>query len=514
MNLAHWLVRTAQRCPDAPALMRGTAVVADYRRFADRAARLGGLLGRAYGIVPGDRVAIYMGNRPEYLELLYGIWFCGAVAVPINAKLHPREAAFILEDCGCRLVFVQSGHGAEKDGWPKKCHTVALDELEGGWAESPPLMEPAFRRSSDLAWLFYTSGTTGTPKGVMLSFGNLAAMSYAYLSDVDDVFDTDAALYAAPISHGAGLYNFIHVLRGSRHVVPESGGFDGPELCALIPQLDNVSMFAAPTMVKRLLSAAQQAGWHGDGLRTVVYGGGPMYVADIEAATDWFGDRFVQIYGQGECPMAISALSRADIADRDAEQRLDRLGSVGRVQSCVEVAILDADGNGVPLGDIGEIAVRGTPVMAGYWGKEDATAATLRDGWLWTGDMGSLDASGYLTLRDRSKDLIISGGSNVYPREVEDCLLTHPAISEVAVIGRPSEDWGEEVTAFLVVRDGHVADSKELDAHCRARIAVFKCPKSYTFVKALPKNNYGKIEKTTIRTTRWQDDALNNQDAG
>ena len=445
-----------------------------------------------------------MANCTQYLELLYGIWFCGAVAVPINAKLHPREAAFILHDCGSRLVFVQSDNGPKTDGWPEECPNFALDELEIGWAASTKLIEPVFRASSDLAWLFYTSGTTGTPKGVMLSFGNLAAMSYAYLSDVDDVFAKDAALYAAPISHGAGLYNFIHVLRGSRHVVPESGGFDAVELCDLIPQLNSVSMFAAPTMVKRLLSAAQQAGWHGDGLRTVVYGGGPMYVADIEAATNWFGDRFVQIYGQGECPMAISALSRDIVGDRNIEHRQERLGSVGRVQSCVEVAIVDAEGNGLPVGEIGEITVRGTPVMTGYWGREDATAVTLRNDWLWTGDMGSLDVDGYLTLHDRSKDLIISGGSNVYPREVEDCLITHPGISEVAVIGRPSDEWGEEVVAFLVAKEGNAPDAAELKAHCRSQIAVFKCPKAYIFVKYLPKNNYGKIEKNKIRNIDWQ----------
>jgi long-chain acyl-CoA synthetase len=220
-----------------------------------------------------------------------------------------------------------------------------------------------------------------------------------------------------------------------------------------------------------------------------------MYNADIIEAVDWFGAVFVQVYGQGECPMGITALSRADVADRSHPDWQARLGSVGRAQAPVEVRIGDRDGQPVSVGAQGEIMVRGATVMPGYWRNADATAATLRDGWLRTGDVGRLDAAGYLTLMDRSKDVIITGGSNVYPREVEEVLLMHPGVEEVSVVGRPHPEWGEEVVAFVVGE----ATEAELDALCLGAIARFKRPKAYVRVDALPKNNYGKVLKTALR---------------
>jgi long-chain acyl-CoA synthetase len=286
------------------------------------------------------------------------------------------------------------------------------------------------------------------------------------------------------------------VLNGSAHVVPESGGFDEDELLALGRHFGDVSLFAAPTMIKRLVERAIEVGADGEGLRTIVYGGGPMYVADIEKAVAAFGPRFVQIYGQGESPMTITTLSRESVADRGHPRWRERLGSVGTPHSCVEVRIADADGHALPPGETGEILVRGAPVMQGYWNNPDATASTLRDGWLWTGDLGSLDEDGFLTLKDRSKHVIISGGSNIYPREVEEALLTHEGVSEAAVIGRPHPEWGEEVVAFVVSRG--TLDPAELDRHCLEQIARFKRPKHYRFVDALPKNNYGKVLKTEL----------------
>jgi long-chain acyl-CoA synthetase len=258
-------------------------------------------------------------------------------------------------------------------------------------------------------------------------------------------------------------------------------------------------MFAAPTMVRRLVDWAKTEGSSGDGIRTIVYGGGPMYVADIEEAVAVMGPRFVQIYGQGESPMTITALSRALVADRLHPRWRERLGSVGIAQSCVEVRIGDEDGHELPAGETGEILVRGAPVMLGYWRNPEATAKTIRDGWLWTGDIGSMDDDGFLTLKDRSKDVIISGGSNIYPREVEEALLLHPAVREVSVVGQPSEEWGEDVVAFVVAKPGVKLDRSELDHHCLEHIARFKRPKSYIFEVELPKNNYGKVLKTELR---------------
>lgn len=504
MNLAEWLVRTASRVPDAQALLSGEDVVATYAEFAARAARIGGFLRARHRIEPGDRVAIFMKNSPAYLEVLYGIWFCGAAVVPINAKLHPREAAFIVEDSGSKVLFV-SGADELSALLPPTCAIHDLATEPALYADSEALSAPEPRAPDDLAWLFYTSGTTGKPKGVMLTNANLQAMSYAYFVDVDDVLAEDAAVYAAPLSHGAGLYNFMHVLRGSRHVVPASGGFDAHELSALAPGLGNVTMFAAPTMISRWVAAARQSGYAGEGVRSIVYGGGPMYLADIEAATAQFGARFIQIYGQGECPMALTSLSRADIMEREHPRWRERLASVGTAQSCVSVRVVGEDGEDRPVGEIGEIVAAGAPVMKGYWKNPDATAQCIRNGWLWTGDLGSLDEDGYLTLRDRSKDVIISGGTNIYPREVEEALLTHPAVAEVSVIGRPSLEWGEEVVAFVVGSGADLPAASQLDAHCRSLIAGFKRPKAYFFEDALPKNNYGKVLKTDLRERLSQD---------
>jgi long-chain acyl-CoA synthetase len=252
-------------------------------------------------------------------------------------------------------------------------------------------------------------------------------------------------------------------------------------------------MFAAPTMIRRLLAC--NADCKVDHIRALIFGGAPMYVEDTLKALERFGPRLVQIYGQGESPMTITLLSRQDIAARDHPRWRERLTSVGRPFACVDVMVADAQDRRLPDGESGEILCRGDIVMAGYWRDPDASAATLRGGWLHTGDVGTFDADGYLTLKDRSKDLIISGGSNIYPREVEEVLLKHPQVHEVSVIGRPDSEWGEIVVAYVVGS----AKADELDKLCLAEIARFKRPKDYVFVPALPKNNYGKVLKTELR---------------
>jgi long-chain acyl-CoA synthetase len=253
------------------------------------------------------------------------------------------------------------------------------------------------------------------------------------------------------------------------------------------------SMFAAPTMIKRLVGCAGDC--RVENIRTLIWGGAPMYVEDALQALDRFGPRLAQIYGQGEAPMTITTLSKQDIADRDHPRWRERLGSAGKPYVGVEVMVADSEDRPLPPGESGEILCRGDVVMAGYWRNEEASAASLRGDWLHTGDIGAFDAEGYLHLKDRSKDLIISGGSNIYPREVEEVLLTHPNVHEVSVIGRPDREWGEAVVAYVVGQ----APAAELDALCLSRIARFKRPKDYVFIDALPKNNYGKILKTELR---------------
>ncbi len=500
MNPATWLQRTASRSPFAPALYEGNRLEASYQQLADRVASLATALA-LQGVEPGDRVLVFMKNHTRYLEVLYAIWHVGAAVVPVNAKLHPREVAWIAEDSGARLLLCSAAFSDDlQPELNERCALWCVDtpSFEVHYAHSPAA-QPAWMDAQAMLWLFYTSGTTGRPKGVMISSANVQAMCASYFTDVDSVEAGDAILYAAPMSHGAGLYNFMHVMRGARHVVPASGGFDEKEILSLSAELRQVSLFAAPTMVRRLVDQAKVSGSEGDGIKTIVYGGGPMYLADIEEAVAQLGPRLVQIYGQGECPMAISALGRSQVSDRTHPRWRERLGSVGVAQSGVEVRIADEHGNFLATGEVGEIVVSGIAVMSGYWRNAAATEATVREGWLWTGDMGRLDEDGFLSLQDRSKDVIISGGSNVYPREVEEVLLQHPAVHEVSVVGRAHPEWGEEVVAFVVRTETCSVDSSELEALCLQHIARFKRPKAYFYEDSLPKNNYGKVLKTALR---------------
>ncbi|WP_425088197.1 AMP-binding protein [Stappia sp.] len=492
MNMAAWLARAGRARADLPALVREGTVVATYFRFAENAARLASALRGPLGLAPGDRVAIVAKNSPHYLEVLYAIWWAGLAAVPVNAKLHAAEIGWILENCGARLAFAGSGQDAEIGAYAPDTlrEIVTIDgPLYRRMLEAEPV-PPATCAPDDLAWLFYTSGTTGRPKGAMLSHRNLMAMSLAYLSDVDPTSPGDTLLHAAPMSHGSGLYAMAHVARFGVNAVTASGGFEPAEVFDEIARTPGLSMFAAPTMIKRLTDHPGETPV--GNIRTIIWGGAPMHVADAVRAIDRFGPRFAQIYGQGETPMTTTVLSKADIADRDNPRWRERLGSAGIANSAVEVRI---DGAGDAPGVSGEILVRGDTVMTGYWNNPQATAETIREGWLHTGDVGAFDADGYLTLMDRSKDVIISGGTNVYPREVEEVLLAHPQVHEVSVIGRPDPEWGESIVAYYAGD----AEPSALDALCLERIARFKRPKAYVRVEALPKNNYGKILKTDLR---------------
>ena len=495
MNIASWLYRSGLSHPHVPAAALGTRVVATYGELAARTARLAGALRSRLKLAPGDRVAIIAKNSAAYIELLHGIWHAGLAAVPANAKLHGAELGYILEHSGARVCFASAGLEADiAPHAPKSLeHLITIGGKDYAALFASDAIGVAPRDASDLAWLFYTSGTTGRPKGAMLSHRSLVQASFAYAADVDPVTPGDAVLHAAPMSHGSGLYIMMHAARLGLQVAPESGGFEPEEIAALFNAWPRMSMFAAPTMIKRLVACP--ADCNSENIRTLIWGGAPMYVEDALAALDRFGPRLAQIYGQGEAPMTITTLSKQDIADRGHPRWRERLGSAGKPYACVEVMVAGADDRPVAQGEPGEILARGEVVMSGYWRNVEASAASLAGGWLHTGDVGLFDEEGYLHLKDRSKDLIISGGSNIYPREVEEVLLMHEAVREVSVIGRPDHDWGEVVVAYVVGK----TSAAELDALCLTRIARFKRPKAYVFVDSLPKNNYGKILKTELR---------------
>ena len=495
MNLAVWLVRAGLSHGGRPALGYGSRVVRSYGKVAERVARLAAALRDRFDLRPGERVALAAKNTPDYLELMFGIWHAGLAAVPANAKLHGRELGYILEHSGARACFASAELDAEiaphAPATLERLVTIGSAQYEALFTAEPVEVWPC--GADDLAWLFYTSGTTGRPKGAMLTHRVLAAASYAYAAEVDPIMPGDPLLHAAPMSHGSGLYMMANVARLGVNVVPESRAFDAEEVLGLFRAWPRTSMFAAPTMVKRLVDCG--ADCNPEHIRTIISGGAPMYVADALEAIERFGPRFAQIYGQGESPMTITTLSKQDIADRSHPRWVDRLASAGRPYACVEVIVADTNDRALPPGETGEVLCRGDVVMPAYWRDREASAATLRNGWLDTGDVGAFDAEGYLALKDRSKDVIISGGSNIYPREVEEVLLQHALVREASVIGRPDPEWGEVVVAY-VVGD---ASRAELDALCLERIARFKRPKDYVFVSALPKNNYGKVLKIELR---------------
>ncbi|HZR03318.1 MAG TPA: AMP-binding protein, partial [Burkholderiales bacterium] len=473
-----------------------------YRELAERAACLAAALRARFKLAPGDRIALTLTNCPQYVELMFAAWHAGLIVVPVNAKLHPREFHYILEHSGARLCFVTIGLAstiAPLAALPGLDAIIDVESREYSELLRTEPLEIVHRSPDDIAWLFYTSGTTGRPKGAMLTHRNLLAMTTSYFIDVDTVAPGDAILHAAPMSHGSGAYILPNVAAGAAQVIPESGHFDPAEIFALIAAHRGVSFFAAPTMVKRLVESTSASHADTAHLKTIVYGGGPMYVQDCKHAMEVLGNRLAQIYGQGECPMTITALSKARHAQRSHPRYLERLGSVGTAHTVVEVRVADRDDRSLPAGETGEVLVRGDPVMRGYWQDAEASAHALRGGWLHTGDVGVLDQDGFLTLKDRSKDLIISGGANIYPREVEETLLLHPAVTEASVVGAPHAEWGEEVVAFVVRRPDAWLDEAALDALCLEYIARFKRPKRYVFVDALPKNNYGKVLKSVLR---------------
>lgn len=506
MNLSHILHATARTVPQLPAITAHNGVLT-YAQLDDQVSCIAGAFRERHGLAAGDRVGVAMTNCAEFFPCVFAAWRAGLTAVPINAKLHPREMSWILENCAAKLVVMSPDIAATVSEaadafWPEIISTDSAD-YRSLLTGSPIATYPGDPGES--AWLFYTSGTTGRPKGAVLTHRNLLFMTHAYFADIDAVGPGDTMVHAAPLSHGAGLYGLSHLLKGANNVIYKS--FETGQILQSFSQFANVSMFAAPTMVTRLLNDPMCGNCDVSGLRTIAYGGAPMYVSDLKAGIEKLGQHFCQIYGQGESPMTITGLDKRLHADIRHPAYDARLGSVGVARTGVAIRVVGPDGHELPAGEIGEITTRSDCVMAGYWQNPDANAAALRDGWLWTGDMGFLDNDGFLTLKDRSKDMIISGGTNIYPREIEEVLLTHAGVLEVAVVGAPHADWGEEVVAFVVRRDDASGlGAEELDGLCLNHIARFKRPKRYQFVDSLPKNNYGKVLKTELR--EWNKDKV------
>ena len=514
MNIGHTLSQSARTFPDRPAIVYGRRV-STYARFNQRTNRLASAL-RRLGVERGDHVAILMYNRPEMLETLYACFKLGCAAVPINFRLHPKEFAFIVDHSEAKAVVVS----------PEL--KEPLTEIRGLIAGARHLITPADASGEllsyeallagetdpwedvdvdpdDSAWLFYTSGTTGAPKGAMLTHRNLLAMTMGFYADICPDFGAqDVILHAAPLSHASGLWALPNIAKAAKNVLLESTSFNAEEVLALVQEHGITNMFCVATMVKRMMDCPLISQYDHGSLKALCYGGGPMMVTDIVKAIETFGPVLVNLYGQGESPMTISCLQQWQHVLDGSEQQLKRLGSAGIPRTDVEVRILDEEDREVPVGQVGEIVTRSDVVMKGYWRNPEATAMTLRNGWLHTGDVGMMDENGYVFLLDRSKDMIVSGGENIYPREVEEVLARHPAVLEVMVIGVPDPQWGEALKAVVAPRTGSAVTADELIAYCRDHIAGYKRPKSVDFVEELPKSNYGKLLKRDIRAKYWQ----------
>ena len=503
MNIARLLEMSATIFADRPAAVVGRSTRLTYAHLEDRVSRLAGTLRSRFALAHGDRIALAMSNCPEFLEVLFGGLHGGLSVVPMNAKLHLREFAYMLENSGARLCFatpdIAGGIAALVDEVEtlERVFCVAESDYDGLFEHDPIPVQDA--NPDDLAWLFYSSGTTGRPKGAMQTHRNLMFMCVSHLADVDNICERDCIIHAAPMSHGSGMYILPHIARGAAQVIPESGRFDPDEVIDLIQHHHGVSFYFAPTMVTRLINAPAMRGADTANLKTLVYGGGPMYVEDLLRALDLLGPKLVQIYGQAEAPMTITWLPRAIHTQTDHPRFRERVGSAGIPRTGLEVRVVDADHRELPVGEVGEVVVRGDIVVPGYFANPAASAETLRNEWLRTGDIGALDRDGFLTLKDRSKDMIISGGMNIYPREIEEVLLEHADLLEVSVVGRPEREWGEEVVAFVVPRPGSTILPEDLDRLCLENVARFKRPRLYRFVDRLPKNNYGKVLKTELR---------------
>jgi long-chain acyl-CoA synthetase len=497
MNIAWLLNNSASWHAERPAWRFG-GDTATYREFTDRVQTVADGLRRA-GLQPGDRVLLCLPNRPELLEMLLAAMWAGLVAVPVNWHLHPDEVAYITRQSGARAVLVASETDQVAETLSRD---TALDLLVfrrrdlDSWAPLANRTDPAYVDPSDPAWLFYTSGTTGRPKGAILTHSNLWAMTLNYYSDVDRLANGSVVAHAAPLTHGSGLYLLPALGRAATNVILPSVNFDAGDFIALLGREKATHVaFLAPTMLRRLVSHPALPNTDLAALSSVVVGGAPLYRDDLALAAERLGHVITQMYGQGESPMTVAVMPAADLLSLPEAT----WASCGRPFVGVSVRIVDATGSTLPADRDGEVWVSGDTVMAGYWNDPAATASALHKGWLRTGDIGHFDSAGYLYLTDRAKDVIITGGSNVYPREVEEALLTHPQVREAAVIGVPDPEWGESIAAYVVPEPGANVDAPTLVNHVKGQLASFKKPRYVDIVDELPTNAAGKVLKRALR---------------
>jgi long-chain acyl-CoA synthetase len=508
MYLTQGLHRALQCRPDRVATICGDRRHS-YRQYVDRVARLAAAL-RALGMAAGDRIGMLALNSDRYLEFFYGTWWGGGAVNPINIRWSPAEIAYSLDDCDTRILLVDEqfkGVAAELRGRSKALQTLiytgdgatpeGMLNYEELLAQTAPAVD-ADRGGADLAAVMYTGGTTGFPKGVMLSHANLVSNSLALVAA--DITHADGmALLIAPMFHVAvGALMHGHVMIGGTCVIAPM--FTPIAAMQAIQQHRVTHMLLVPTMVQLTVDHPDAGKYDLSSVSMLIYGGSVINDAVLRRALKAFPNAgFYQAYGMTELAPCATYLRPEDHIGK-----AELLRSAGRATFATQVRVVDEQGTEVPRGTVGEVAVRGPTVMLGYWNKPAETAKAVRDGWMHTGDGGYMDEDGYLYIVDRMKDMIVSGGENVYSAEVENALARHPSVAANAVIGVPSEQWGEAVHAVVVFKPGASASAEELSAHCHALIAGYKCPRSFEFRDALPMTGAGKIQKTELRKPHWE----------
>lgn len=468
-----WAGRFADR-PCVTDLDQGTSHT--YAEVAARAAATAGAL-RSLGLRPGDRVAVLLHNCQEYVDVFLGALAAGLIVVPLNVRLTADDYRHMLTDSGSRLL-VTSPDFLDRVPTVDGLEVV----LSGALPAATPISEPMPGKDTDVATLMYTSGTTGSPKAVMLTHASWRSVATTAI-DVLGMTDGEVTLHVAPLTHGAGFLLLPTLMTGGHNLLCRS--YDAARTASLLHTHGVTGMFVVPSMIRMLLDALPADYVVPPSFRQLYYAGSPIDPGTLREATEVFGGRLVQSFAQMESPMFFTVLDQDD--HRRAAQNPALARSAGRVLPGVELRI---------TGEVGEILAHAPQTMAGYWRRPEATADALHDGWLHTGDVGYLDADGYLYLVDRKKDMIVTGGSNVYAREVEEVLLTLPGVREAAVVGLPHRIWGEAVTAVLV---GEPRPEEEIVAGCRAILAGYRVPKRIVWVDALPRNAYGKVLKRRLR---------------
>lgn len=510
MSMTQSLHRSLQQNPDRVATVFGDRQ-RTFREMGDRVARLAGAL-QSLGMAPGDRVGMLALNSDRYLEYIMAVWWGGGVLNPVNSRWSVPEVVYSLNDCDTRILIVDDNFVPMTEGIragarhaPILIHAgdgeapAGMHSFEQLIAQAQPALD-AGRGDDDLATVMYTGGTTGFPKGVMQTHMNLWAASIQRMVEMPPLAG-GALLHSAPLFHiGAMAHALMQFIAGERQVIIP--GFDVGAVLEAIRQhgVDEIPM--VPSMLQALISDPRLASYDLSGVKRSVYGGSPIATAlleDILAKLPGIG--LYQVYGMTEaCPF----VSTNPPENHGASARASGLSrSVGRAGMGVSVKIVDVEGREVPRGTVGEIVVQGPNIMRGYWNKPDETAQALRDGWFHTGDGAYMDEQGYLFVVDRMKDMIVSGGENVYSAEVENAIARHAAVAMCAVIGVPDERWGERVHAVVVTKPGASVSEEAIRVHCRELIAGYKCPKSVEFREAMPLSAAGKVLKRDLRAPYW-----------